>query len=160
TDQTSTEPTEVEVSVASGGVSWVEIKCDGKSVMAQQVTGPWDQSYTVTQSITIHVSNVSVVTVSKNGETQSFETKASGLGTITIQGTPASTDGLGSGTGSSSDSSKGTSGGSGGSGGSNGSSSSGTSGKGSSSSSSTGGSTNGKGTTSNSGSPGATGKKS
>ena len=160
TDQTSTEPTEVEVSVASGGVSWVEIKCDGKSVMAQQVTGPWDQSYTVTQSITIHVSNVSVVTVSKNGETQSFETKASGLGTITIQGTPASTDGSGSGTGSSSDSSKGTSGGSGGSGGSNGSSSSGTSAKGSSSSSSTGGSTNGKGTTSNSGSPGATGKKS
>ena len=170
TDQTSTEPTEVEVSVASGSVSWVEIRCDGKSVVAQQVTGPWDQSYTVTQSITIQVSNVPVVTVTKNGETQSFETKASGLGTITIQGTPASTDESDAATGSSADASKDSSGGSDGSGGSNGGTSSNSGGKGTGDgkggpsstggSSSSGTSTNGKGTTSSSGSSGTSGRKS
>lgn len=164
TDQTSTEPTEVEVSVASGSVSWVEIKCDGKSVVAQQVTGPWDQSYTVTQSITIQVNNVSAVTVTKNGETQSFEAKASGLGTITIQGTPASTDDSGSGSSSSGTSSGNSEGTGGSSSGSSSSSSKGTSGgKGGSSSTSTGGSsssgtsTTGTRSTSNSGSSSATG---
>lgn len=155
TDQTAAEPTEVGVSVASGSVSWVEIKCDGKSVVAQQVTGPWDQSYTVTQSITVQVSDVTAVTVTKNGKAQSFETKASGLGTIIIQGTPASTDDSGS-TSSSGESNGGSSSGSDAS----------SKGTGSSSSTSTGGSSSsgtsatGKGSTSNSGSSRATGKKS
>lgn len=90
--EASTE-TVVEVSVASGDVSWVEIKNDGQSVVAEQVTGPWSQKYTVTESISIQVSNTTAVTVTKNGTPQSFESKASGIGSLTIQGTkPAKSD--------------------------------------------------------------------
>ena len=49
--------TKVTVSVADGEVSWVEIEVDGKSDVAEQVTGPWKKTYTVTDSITIQVSN-------------------------------------------------------------------------------------------------------
>jgi len=84
--EASTE-TVVEVSVASGDVSWIEIKHDGQSVVAEQVTGPWSQKYTVTESISIQVSNTTAVTVTKNGASQSFESKASGIGSLTIQGT-------------------------------------------------------------------------
>lgn len=85
----STE-TDVKVSVADGEVSWVEVTCDGTSEVAEQVTGPWSKSYVVTESISIQVDNTSAVTVTKNGAQQSFESKSSGIGTITIQGTKVS----------------------------------------------------------------------
>lgn len=88
------QPTVVEVSVAAGEVSWVEIINDAKSEVAEQITGPWSQSYTVTDTISISVNNIAAVTVTKNGETQKFETKTSGIGSITIKGTkvdPAAT---------------------------------------------------------------------
>ena len=72
------EKTVVSVSVAKGEVSWVEIKCDGMSEVAEQITGPWKQSYTVTEAISISVNNISAVTVAKNGKTQSFDSKTSG----------------------------------------------------------------------------------
>lgn len=84
------EKTVVSVSVAKGEVSWVEIKCDGMSEVAEQITGPWKQSYTVTEAISISVNNISAVTVAKNGKTQSFDSKTSGIGSITIQGTKVS----------------------------------------------------------------------
>ena len=83
------EKTVVSVSVAKGEISWVEIKCDGMSEVAEQITGPWKQSYTVTEAISISVNNISAVTVAKNGKTQSFDSKTSGIGSITIQGTKA-----------------------------------------------------------------------
>ena len=83
--------TKVEVKVDDGEVSWVEIENDGKSVVAEQITGPWSQSYTVTSKFTIQVSDTAAVTVTKNGETQKFESKTSGIGTITIEGTKATT---------------------------------------------------------------------
>lgn len=98
----STE-TDVEVSVADGEVSWVEITCDGTSEVAEQVTGPWSKSFVVTDSITIQVDNTPAVTVTKNGSQQSFDSKTSGIGTITIQGTKASSDSASSSTDSSSD---------------------------------------------------------
>lgn len=79
--------TEVEVSVQDGEVSWVEVVCDGKSDIAQQVTGPWSKTYTVVDSITIQVSNPSVVKVVKNGTQTKFDTKTAGIGTVTIKGT-------------------------------------------------------------------------
>ncbi|OFK24653.1 RodZ family helix-turn-helix domain-containing protein [Olsenella sp. HMSC062G07] len=82
------EPTVVNVKVADGEISWVEIKCDGASMVAEQVTGPWERSYTVTKSLTVSVNNMSAVTVTKNGATQSFESKTSGIGSISITGTP------------------------------------------------------------------------
>lgn len=85
TDSTTSEKTEVTVTVADNSVSWVEIVVDGKSVVAESVTGPWTQTYDPTQSMTIQVGDASAVTVTKNGENQSFDAKTSGLGTITIK---------------------------------------------------------------------------
>ena len=82
------EPTVVEVSVASGAVSWLEITCDGTSEVADSVTGPWRQSYTVTESITIQATSPDVVTVSENGKRVDLSPRAGGLGSVTIEGTP------------------------------------------------------------------------
>ena len=98
TDGSSSDPstpaeTVVTVSVASGEASWLEITNDGTSEEASTVTGPWEQSYTVTDSITIRAGNPGVVTVTENGAQKSFDSRASGIGSLTIQGTPAaSTD--------------------------------------------------------------------
>lgn len=83
------EQTVVQVSLASGEASWVEVTVDGKSVVADNLTGTWSQTYTVTDSISIQVSNVDAVTVTNNGKKVGFSSKTSGLGTITIKGTPA-----------------------------------------------------------------------
>lgn len=82
---TTPEKTEVVVTVADSSVSWVEIVVDGKSVVAESVTGPWKQTYEPKQSMSIQVGDTSAVTVTKNGENQSFDAKTSGLGTITIK---------------------------------------------------------------------------
>ena len=93
-DDADAEPEEtvVEVRVESGSVSWVEITCDGVSEVADSVTGPWSQTYTVHDSITIQVANPDVVTVSKNGERVELSPRAGGLGSVTIEGTPAPDD--------------------------------------------------------------------
>lgn len=83
------EQTVVQVSLASGEASWVEVTVDGKSVVADNLTGTWSQTYTVTDSISIQVSNLDAVTVTNNGKKVGFSSKTSGLGTITIKGTPA-----------------------------------------------------------------------
>ena len=86
---TPAAPTEttVKVKVDDGAVTWVEIENDGKSEVAQTITGPWERTYTVTKSITIQVGNTSVVHVTKNGENVRFEERSSGVGTLTIAGT-------------------------------------------------------------------------
>ncbi|MBQ9004771.1 MAG: helix-turn-helix domain-containing protein [Atopobiaceae bacterium] len=80
--------TKVVVSVESGMVSWVEILCDGESKIATTVTGPWSETYDVHESITIEVGDTTAVTVTENGAQRQFDSKTSGIGTITIQGTP------------------------------------------------------------------------
>ena len=82
------EQTVVQVSLASGEASWVEVTVDGKSVVADNLTGAWSQTYTVTDSIAIQVSNVDAVTVTNNGKKVDFSSKTSGVGTLTIKGTP------------------------------------------------------------------------
>lgn len=84
-EEEASEPAKVVVAVADGETSWVEVKSDGKSEVADQVTGPWTKSYTVSDSITVSVNNISAVTVTKDGKNQSFDTKASGIGSMTIQ---------------------------------------------------------------------------
>lgn len=76
------------MSLASGEASWVEVTVDGKSVVADNLTGAWSQTYTVTDSIAIQVSNVDAVTVTNNGKKVDFSSKTSGVGTLTIKGTP------------------------------------------------------------------------
>lgn len=85
TDDNETK-VEVTVAVQDDGTSWVEITLDGQTSVAETKTGPWSETYTVTKAIKIEVSEPSVVTVTRNGKVVSFEKKASGVGTITIEG--------------------------------------------------------------------------
>lgn len=90
TTKTDSKPkeTKVTVSVEAGAVSWVEVLCDGESKVATTVTGPWSETYDVHESITISANDTTVVKVTENGVQRQFDAKASGIGTITIQGTP------------------------------------------------------------------------
>lgn len=84
TETTVSERT-FEVTVAEGEVTWIEIEYDGNSDVAETVTGPWNRTYTVRQSISISVNDTSAVTVTENGKKLEFDTKSSGIGTISIQ---------------------------------------------------------------------------
>lgn len=86
TGNTSAEAVNVRVSVASGGVTWVEITSDGVSAVAETITGPWEKSFNVVDSITVRVGNTSAVSVTKNGQNVKFDELSSGLGTVTIKG--------------------------------------------------------------------------
>lgn len=74
-----------EVTVADGEVTWIEIEYDGTSDVAETVTGPWNRTYTVRQAISINVNDTSAVTVTEGGKKLEFDSKASGIGTISIQ---------------------------------------------------------------------------
>ncbi len=78
----------VDVTVAAGEVSWVEITNDGVSKVAQSVTGPWTGSYNVHDAITIQVDNPEAVSVTENNQNVSFSSHAGGLDSLTIEGTP------------------------------------------------------------------------
>ena len=92
---TTTEPkkeetpkqTTVVVTVADGQTSWVEITVDGKGVEADAITGPWSQTYTVTDSMSVLAGTPGAVSVTVNGTAKPFDANASGIGTLTIQGT-------------------------------------------------------------------------
>lgn len=91
TTEAATE-TDVVVTVADGQVTWLEVQCDGESKVAETITGPWSASYVVTSSITIQVADTTAVSVTNNGTAVQFDSKTSGLGKLTIQGTaPATT---------------------------------------------------------------------
>ena len=83
-DESVTERT-IEVTIADGEVTWLEIEYDGTSDVAETVTGPWNRTYTVRQSISINVNDTTAVTVTEGGKKLEFDSKASGIGTITIQ---------------------------------------------------------------------------
>ncbi len=92
-DETPKQTT-VVVTVADGQTSWVEITVDGKSVEADAITGPWSQTYTVTDSMSVLAGTPGAVSVSVNGTAKPFDANASGIGTLTIQGTkPADSNG-------------------------------------------------------------------
>lgn len=91
TTDTSAE-TNVTVSVADGAVTWLEVENDGQSDVADTITGPWERTYTVTDSITIQAHDTSSVTVTRNGKQVQFDTLAGGVGTVTIKGTQPNAD--------------------------------------------------------------------
>ena len=78
------DETVVAVSVADGASSWVEIKLDGKSVFADNVIGPFDEEYTVEDSIEITVSSPADVVVTHNGQEVSWDTRTAGVAKVTI----------------------------------------------------------------------------
>lgn len=81
---TSSKETSVSVSVADGGVTWLEVACDGKSDVAETVTGPWQKTYTVKDSITIQAGDTTAVSVVQDGRQVQFESMTSGIGSIRI----------------------------------------------------------------------------
>ncbi len=83
----STKETSVSVSVADGAVTWLEVECDGKSDVAETITGPWQKTYTVEESLSVQAGDTSSVSVVQNGKQVQFESMASGIGSIRIQGT-------------------------------------------------------------------------
>lgn len=92
-----TEPQEtiVTVSVADGESTWIEIMLDGKSVYADDAIGPFEQTFTVTDTIRITVTDPSKVTVTHNGEKVRWDTSTSGVARISItapEPAPAATD--------------------------------------------------------------------
>ena len=92
----TTEPqqTVVRISVAKGETSWLEVRLDGSIVYGDEVVGPFEQEYTVTDSIRITANTPSAVTVTQNGETVRWDTSTSGVARINITApeTPATTD--------------------------------------------------------------------
>lgn len=76
----------VDVTVADGAVTWLEVECDGTSEIAEQVTGPWAETYTVEESLLVQASDTTAVTVEQDGKLLEFDSsKASGIGTIRIE---------------------------------------------------------------------------
>ena len=73
-------------------MSWVDVQVDGESMVADTITGPWSETYEVHDSIIIEVGDTTAVTVTENGSRRQFDQKTSGIGSITIQGTPEKTD--------------------------------------------------------------------
>lgn len=86
----ASQETVVTVSVADGATSWVEITSDGTQAVAESVTGPWSQDFTVTKSISIQVADSSAVTVEKNGERVQLTKTSGSLASVTIQGSDPS----------------------------------------------------------------------
>ena len=84
--------TEVTVSVVSSESTWLEIMQDGQSMIADQVLGPWSETYDVKESITISADNTAAVSVFENGTSRSFENRVSGVGSITIKVPVSNTD--------------------------------------------------------------------
>lgn len=80
-------PTVVKVSVSAGSYTWLEVTCDGKSDVAESVTGPWEKEYTVTDTLSVQAGTPSAVTVTNNGQAVQFTSKASGLGSLSVKGT-------------------------------------------------------------------------
>ncbi|MGI6216021.1 MAG: RodZ domain-containing protein [Coriobacteriales bacterium] len=72
------------VSVADGHQSWVEVDVDGTTSTAEEVTGPQDLTYTVTDTASIQIGNPDYVTVTVNGNDQELTTSDSGLGEVTL----------------------------------------------------------------------------
>lgn len=83
--QASVPQVSVSVSVADGAATWLEISCDGKSDVAETVTGPWQRTYVVKESITVQAGDTTSVSVVQDGRQVQFDSMASGIGTIRIQ---------------------------------------------------------------------------
>ena len=103
---------EVQVSVSEGAAVWVEVKNGDRNEVAQTVTGPWEQRFTVDGELEVRTADPTQVTVTANGQPVSFDTSAAGIGTATVKGpsTDAQTSGEGTGSDGSSSDASGTSG--------------------------------------------------
>lgn len=89
TDSEASTPSEpqqtvVTISVEDGAQSWLEIKLNGQSIFANNVTGPLEQEYTVTSSIEITADEPANVRVTQNGEEVRWDTSIAGVARVSI----------------------------------------------------------------------------
>ena len=82
----------VTISIAKGKTSWIEVKLDGQYVYSDTPVGPFEQEYTVAQSIEITVDNPADVVIKKNGEKVRYDSKSSGVGRVSITAPKVVTD--------------------------------------------------------------------
>ena len=75
----------VSISVTDGAVTWLEVECDGTSEVAETVTGPWQHTYAVKESLTVQAGDTASVEVTQDGKQLQFDSMASGIGTIRIE---------------------------------------------------------------------------
>lgn len=94
------KPVEVQVSVPEGAAVWVEVKNGDRNEVAQTVTGPWEQSFTVDGELEVRTADPTQVTVTANGQPVSFDTSAAGIGTATVKGPSTDAQAAGEGAGS------------------------------------------------------------
>lgn len=97
------EQTVVTISVDDGMQSWLEIKLNGQSIFANNVTGPLEQEYTVTSSIEITADEPANVHVKQNGEDVRWDTSIAGVARVDITAPQPSTATTESGNDASSD---------------------------------------------------------
>lgn len=72
------------VSLESDHSSWMQIKTDDSTPLAEQVQGPQKFEYTVTKQAVLEIGNPKYVTVNVNNKQVDLNTTDEGLGTLTI----------------------------------------------------------------------------
>ncbi len=74
----------VVVKVAEGKSAWIDINQGGKNLVAKNITGPWEETFKVDQTLTISTTKPSDVTVERNGKVVEFGKITAGTAKITI----------------------------------------------------------------------------
>ena len=74
----------LKVTVADGSSSWVQVDVDGKTPIAEVVTGPQELSYTVTDTASLQIGKTSAVTVTVDGQKVELYSK-NGIGVVTLK---------------------------------------------------------------------------
>ncbi len=72
------------VSLEADHSSWMQIKTDDSTPLAEQVAGPQKFEYTVTKQAVLEIGNPTYVTVNVNNKKVDLNTTDEGLGTLTI----------------------------------------------------------------------------
>lgn len=85
TSKSRSRESSVSISVTDGAVTWLEVECDGTSEVAETVTGPWQHTYAVKESLTVQAGDTASVEVTQDGKQLQFDSMASGIGTIRIE---------------------------------------------------------------------------
>lgn len=78
-------PVRLELSLAAGSSAWVEVTCDGSTVVSQTVAGPWSATYDVTQSATVQSTSPDALSVRADGTPVPFESKSGGVASLTVK---------------------------------------------------------------------------
>ncbi len=74
----------ITISVAKGDSAWLEVKLDGKTVFGDEVIGPFEQTYTVEDTIRITTDSPGSVRVTQNDESLRWDTGTAGVARINV----------------------------------------------------------------------------